>query len=714
MSTNKKITISLLSVLITFVLVIFLKLTFGHINSTYLNKRISFYIFEVSGKKVELDEVRLHLAKGIGLAISVPNAEIYLNDSIMATNTVIDINILSILSNGISASELKISSQLNLYQDQFFNVKIISKDRNITIKKFSSENFSLVDEINLKNNNYHIVNINSVFTKSFVDQNLNDQLKKIKNDYGFELSNLFFEEKTNYIAKLKFDLKKQEVHIDKLENKHRFNFKFKMDYSESDKKIVLMSNLPSISLIKILNNVSVTRDTNNKRILKIFSESLYKDQNIEASFSIDNNLKPKDIQVSAAGQISLNYQFDENQDPSFIKGIAPYNITIIKKDLLNDLFYISSNINLNNTQLYIRQINLVKSFNEILDLKINSSFDIKKNIKVSVLSENTDVFNLNGTLELSESNDFLFNNFYISNNDNVDLIINGSLKNRKLVGMINGKNIDLSKNIITINDKIKDYYFKSEDYKISTNQAHLTDGVLVDNFNITIDKRKNEISVQSSGNTGDTSFTYVRNKDSKLDFSIIEAENIINSVGPNHSARNIISKGKAIVRSHRNIGSLDTDVEINLENFVLINTPATLKLLSLPSFSGLSSALNNESGIEFAYGKLSYNVNTNNYSDIKAFAVNDGIGLVLEGNIDRKNKLLNLKGQVSPLHLISGIIQKIPFFGKLLIGEEGEGILAVEYSMSGNLDDPEVSSNPLTIFKPRLFERTLDFLGSGT
>ena len=192
MSTNKKITISLLSVLITFVLVIFLKLTFGHINSTYLNKRISFYIFEVSGKKVELDEVRLHLAKGIGLAISVPNAEIYLNDSIMATNTVIDINILSILSNGISASELKISSQLNLYQDQFFNVKIISKDRNITIKKFSSENFSLVDEINLKNNNYHIVNINSVFTKSFVDQNLNDQLKKIKNDYGFELSNLFF------------------------------------------------------------------------------------------------------------------------------------------------------------------------------------------------------------------------------------------------------------------------------------------------------------------------------------------------------------------------------------------------------------------------------------------------------------------------------------------------------------------------------------------
>ena len=711
MSINKKITISILTALITFVLVVFFKLAFGHVNSTYLNKRISSYIFEVSGKKVELDEVRLHLAKGIGLAISVPNAEIYLNDSIVATNTIIDIDILSILSNGISASELKITSQLNLFKDQLFNVEIVSNDNNIIIKKFSSNNFYLIDDINLNNN--HIISINSVFSKKFIDLNLEDQLQKIKNDYGVELSNLFFDEKINYNTKLKINLRKQEIYIDKLENKHQFNLKSKIDYSGSDKKVLLKSNLPSLSLIKILNNISTKRETNNKKILKTLSKLLYKEQNIETYFSLDNNLKPKDIQVKVDGQINLNYQLDKNRDPSFIKGIAPYNITIIKKSFSDDLFNLSSNINLNNTQVYIRQINLIKSFNENLNIKINSLFDIRKNIQLSVLSSNTDVINLNGTLELSDSNDFLFSNFHISNNDNVDLNINGSLINRKLVGTISGEKIDLSKNVITINDKIKDYYFKSEDYKISTNKAYLTDGLLVNNFKITIDKRRDRISVQSSGDTSDTSFKYVRTKDTKTDVSIIDAGNIINSVGPNHSARNIISKGKATIKSYRTIGSLNTDIEIDLENFVLINSPATLKLLSLPSFSGLSSALNNETGIEFAYGKLNYKVNADNYSDINAFAVNDGIGLVLEGSIDRKNKLLNLEGQISPLHLISGIIQKIPFFGKLLIGEEGEGILAVEYSMSGNLDDPEVSSNPLTIFKPRLFERTLEFLSSG-
>ena len=187
MSINKKITFTALIVLIAIILGVFLKLAFSHINSSYLDKRITSYIFQASGKKIELDEVRLRLMKGIGLAITIPNAEIYLNENINASDTIIDINIISILLKGINASELKITSQLNLSKDQRFNVEIVSKDEDITIKKFSSNNFSLIDDIDLKNNNYHIININSVFSKKFVDQNLERQLKKIKIDHGIEL-----------------------------------------------------------------------------------------------------------------------------------------------------------------------------------------------------------------------------------------------------------------------------------------------------------------------------------------------------------------------------------------------------------------------------------------------------------------------------------------------------------------------------------------------
>ena len=78
MSINKKITFAALIVLIAIILGVFLKLAFGHINSSYLDKRITSYIFQASGKKIELDEVRLRLMKGIGLAISIPLSLIHI------------------------------------------------------------------------------------------------------------------------------------------------------------------------------------------------------------------------------------------------------------------------------------------------------------------------------------------------------------------------------------------------------------------------------------------------------------------------------------------------------------------------------------------------------------------------------------------------------------------------------------------------------------
>ena len=714
MSKNKKIALSILTALLIITSLVFLKLAFGHINSPYLKEKISSHVFDISGKNIEINEVRLRLIKGVGLALDIPSAEIYINDKISIKDTIIDINIFSIILNGVSSSEFKISSKIKLREDQLFEIEIVSKNKNIIIQKLSNDDFSLNKEVHLKNNNLQAINISSTFSKSFIDQNFNYQLKKIYDSYGFNLSDLFFEADTYYDAVIKIDLKKQEIFIDKLENKHSINVKLKTNYSSIDKKINFRSIIPNINLIKILNMISSKRNTNNKKILKVFSELLYKEQVIEASLSIDKNLRPKDIEIIASGKINFNYLFDDNKDPSFLKGNAPYKIILYKKNILDNLYKLSSTIDLDDTNLYIRQINLQKEINEDFKLNIDSLFDLNKDIRLDIGSKSGDRLSLKGNIILSELNELLFNDIYIFNNDNVDLKISGDLINRNLRAKIYGNFIDLSKNLLKIDDRLKDYYFHSENYEILSKVAYLNGGVTVDDFKININKKENEIKIQSSGLTKDTNFDYTREKNTESDNSIVTSENIINTVGLNHASRNIIKNGKATVSSHRIIGSLKTIVEIDLENFVLINSPATLKLLSLPSFSGLSSAINNEAGIEFAYGKLNYKVDAGSYSQINAFAVNDGIGLVLEGDIDRRNKTLNLKGQVSPLHLISGIIQKIPIFGKILIGNEGEGFLAIEYSMSGDLGDPIVSSNPLSIFKPRLFERTLKFLNSGT
>ena len=712
MTKNKKIIISILVGLILVFLSIFLKLTFSSISIPFLKAKISTFMLDLNGTVINVDQVELRLIKDIGFAIEIPNIKTSLTNNINISNTIVDINIYSIFSKGLFESDINISSRLDLYSEQSFDLKIVSKDNNLIIKELVGDDFSISEEIIIKKNKFDVIDIDLIFTKKFIEQNFKKYLKIVNNDYAFNLSEFFFDENIFYKSKVKINLDYRELYIERFDNKHNIKLGAKINYSNSEYKINLESVIPNVNLTKILNTVSAKRGTNDDKLLKTLSGSLYKEQNIEVNFVANNNFKPKEIEIIASGQLNFNYKFDENEDPSYLKGIAPYRINLYKKSLLDDFYKISSNIDLINVRSYIRQINLVKSKNEKLILTINSSFDLKKDIELRLETKNTDQISLNGNIVLSKDNDLIFNNLYVSNNDNVDLSIDGSLKSRNLIAKITGDVIDLSKNVIRINDKVKDYYYQSEVFNIFSRVAYLNGGVLVDNFSVNINKKKNMIKVQSKGNTLDTSYDYIREKNTEIDVSVIKSANIINAVGANHSARKLIKNGEATVSSYRTIGSTQTSIEIDLANFILINTPASLKLLSLPSFSGLSSALNDESGIEFAYGKLSYNVNEDAYSDINAFAVNDGIGLVVNGNIDRKNKKLNLDGQISPLHLISGIIQKIPFFGKLLIGNEGEGILAVEYTMVGDQDNPEVSSNPLTIFKPRLFQRTIDFLNN--
>ena len=712
MTRGKKIIISILVGLVIVFSSIFIKLKFSSINVPYLKTKIPTLMLDLNGTIVDVDQVKLRLMKDIGFAIEIPNIKINSLNNININNTIADIDIFSIFFKGFFDSDINISSRLDLYLEQSFDIKIVSKDNNFIIKELVGTNFSISEEIIIEKDNFYPIDIDLIFTKKFIEQNFKKYLKIVNNDYAFNLSEFFFDENIFYKSKVKINLDYRELYIERFDNKHNIKLGAKINYSNSEYKINLESVIPNVNLTKILNTVSAKRGTNDDKLLKTLSGSLYKEQNIEVNFVANNNFKPKEIEIIASGQLSFNYKFDRNEDPSYLKGIAPYKINLYKKSLLDNFYKISSNIDLTNVHSYIRQINLAKLKNEELILTINSKFDLKKDIELRLETKNTDNLFLNGNIALSKDNDLIFNNLYVSNNDNVDISINGSLKNRNLIANITGDVIDLSKNIIRINDKVKDYYYQSEVFKIFSRVAYLNGGVIVDNFSVKINKKKNMIKVQSKGNTLDTSFDYIREKNTEVDVSVINSANIINTVGANHSSRKLIKNGEATVSSYRIIGSTQTSIEIDLANFTLTNTPASLKLLSLPSFSGLSTVLNNESGIEFAYGKLSYKVNEDAYSDINAFAVNDGIGLIVNGNIDRKNKKLNLNGQISPLHLISGIIQKIPFFGKLLIGNEGEGILALEYTMVGDQDNPEVSSNPLTIFKPRLFQRTIDFLNN--
>ncbi len=709
MSKTKKILIFISVLFILILTLTFFKLSTTGFKSNYIKEKLLSYILDLSEINIEINDLYVKFASDKGLIFQIPLIKSIEKIDFSLQDTIVDINILSILQNSLVSSEINISSSINIKNNKPISVELFSDNEKYIIKKIFSEDFYTLNDVIIAKDEPNNFNANLLFSKDFIDINLDNYIKTTITNYNLNPSDLFFEDNSFYKASINFDLKKRNININQLENKHLIELKSSIDYSKDDRIINLDAIIPSKNLSQIVKNIASSRETENRKILKTISELSKQDHNIKVNFIINDNLKLRDIRVDASGKLKLNYKFDQNDDPSFLRGESSYEIALFKKNIIDDHYKILSKIDLTDASLYIRQINLTKKPKEALNVILDTQFDLKKNIEVNVKSSNSNMLALDGKIELSEKNDFSIKDFIISNNNNVNLKIDGSITNRNFSGKISGKKIDLSKNKIEINDNIKDYYFLSEEYKIFTTEALLSGGLFVNNLKISINKEKNLIDVQVNGDTNNSNFTYTRKKNRELDISIAKADNIINSVGPNHGSRNIIKNGKATISTYRLIGSLDTNVEVQLEDFILINTPGTLKLLSLPSFSGLSSLINNETGIEFAYGKISYIANEDMYSNINAYAVNDGIGLVLNGLIDRKKRSLDLKGQISPLYLISGFIQKIPIFGKLLVGNEGEGIVAVEYTMNGNQDDPDVTSNPLTIFKPRLFERTIDF-----
>ena len=86
----------------------------------------------------------------------------------------------------------------------------------------------------------------------------------------------------------------------------------------------------------------------------------------------------------------------------------------------------------------------------------------------------------------------------------------------------------------------------------------------------------------------------------------------------------------------------------------------------------------------------------------------------MEGYIDRKKETVDMQGEISPMHLVNAIIQKLPILGPLIVGGEGEGMFSIDFSMEGPVDNPEVDSNPLTIIKPRIIERAIEALDNSS
>ena len=88
---------------------------------------------------------------------------------------------------------------------------------------------------------------------------------------------------------------------------------------------------------------------------------------------------------------------------------------------------------------------------------------------------------------------------------------------------------------------------------------------------------------------------------------------------------------------------------------------------------------------------------------------NASLGVFFTGKMGLNDDIIVGKGALVPAYALSRIVSSIPLLGGLLTNADN-GIISISFGLSGKMDDPTVTVNPLTSVTPGVLQ---DLFGMG-
>ena len=76
------------------------------------------------------------------------------------------------------------------------------------------------------------------------------------------------------------------------------------------------------------------------------------------------------------------------------------------------------------------------------------------------------------------------------------------------------------------------------------------------------------------------------------------------------------------------------------------------------------------------------------------------MGATVKGTLNLDLASLDLSGSVIPLDKISTFVGKVPILKHVLVADDGQGIVALDYAVKGSFDKPDISVNPGSLLTP--------------
>jgi hypothetical protein len=77
--------------------------------------------------------------------------------------------------------------------------------------------------------------------------------------------------------------------------------------------------------------------------------------------------------------------------------------------------------------------------------------------------------------------------------------------------------------------------------------------------------------------------------------------------------------------------------------------------------------------------------------------------------LDRKADKIDVTGTLVPVYGLNSFLGSVPLLGDILVSKKGEGVFGLTYAMKGNLSEPNITVNPLSVLTPGIFRRIFEF-----
>jgi len=152
---------------------------------------------------------------------------------------------------------------------------------------------------------------------------------------------------------------------------------------------------------------------------------------------------------------------------------------------------------------------------------------------------------------------------------------------------------------------------------------------------------------------------------------------------------------------------------LGVRHYRIVEAPTLAKLVSLMSLTGIVESLQGEGlAFETLTMPIAYADGILQLTDAKATGAS--LGFTASGVVYTHADMVDVTGTVVPAYALNSALGNIPLIGNIFSGgEEGSGIFAANYTMTGSRSDPEVSVNPLSVLAPGFLRNIFGIFDDG-